>query len=108
MRSWSEKELIDGFTRENIDPKPYYWYIDQVKFASYELLIDMSYSLVGIKGLIFFRRKTTRNISFSIDYENLEHDKIRAMLVSFSEEVWNMSSWRLRTRTGTIYVLATE
>lgn len=30
MRSWDEKELLDGFIRENIDPAPYYWYTDQV------------------------------------------------------------------------------
>lgn len=31
MRSWDEKELIDGFVRNNINPEPYYWYIDQVR-----------------------------------------------------------------------------
>ncbi|EEB11415.1 asparaginyl-tRNA synthetase, cytoplasmic, putative [Pediculus humanus corporis] len=34
MRSWDEKELIDGFVRNNINPEPYYWYIDQRKYGS--------------------------------------------------------------------------
>lgn len=31
MRSWNENELIDGFVRNQINPEPYYWYIDQVQ-----------------------------------------------------------------------------
>nr|QBH73670.1 aspartyl-tRNA synthetase [Embidopsocus sp. OG1518] len=34
MRSWDEQELIEGFKREKIDPKPYYWYIDQRRFGT--------------------------------------------------------------------------
>lgn len=34
MRSWDEKELVEGFKRENIDPTPYYWYIDQRRFGT--------------------------------------------------------------------------
>lgn len=30
MRSWDLEELLDGYKREGIDPKPYYWYTDQV------------------------------------------------------------------------------
>lgn len=29
MRSWDNEELLDGYKRERIDPKPYYWYTDQ-------------------------------------------------------------------------------
>lgn len=29
MRSWDYEELMDGYKREEIDPKPYYWYTDQ-------------------------------------------------------------------------------
>lgn len=29
MRSWDHKELLEGYQREGIDSKPYYWYTDQ-------------------------------------------------------------------------------
>lgn len=29
MRSWDNEELLEGYQREGIDPKPYYWYTDQ-------------------------------------------------------------------------------
>lgn len=29
MRSWDNEELLGGYKREGIDPKPYYWYTDQ-------------------------------------------------------------------------------
>lgn len=38
MRIYDEKELLEGFKREGIDPKPYYWYNDQVIFALIILL----------------------------------------------------------------------
>ena len=31
MRIYQEKDLEAGFKREGIDPKPYYWYTDQVR-----------------------------------------------------------------------------
>lgn len=30
MRTWDSDELLEGYSRENIDSKPYYWYTDQV------------------------------------------------------------------------------
>lgn len=30
MRIWDYEEMMEGYSRENIDPAPYYWYTDQV------------------------------------------------------------------------------
>ena len=35
MRSDDTKELLEGFKREGIDPKPYYWFIDQSKYGAF-------------------------------------------------------------------------
>lgn len=34
MRSYDPEELMEGYKREGIDPKPYYWYIDQRKYGT--------------------------------------------------------------------------
>lgn len=34
MRSWDYDELMEGYKREGIDPKAYYWYIDQRIYGS--------------------------------------------------------------------------
>lgn len=34
MRMWDPAELAQGYAREKLDPKPYYWYTDQRKYGS--------------------------------------------------------------------------
>lgn len=34
MRIWDYNELMEGYSRENIDTKPYYWYTDQRKYGT--------------------------------------------------------------------------
>ncbi|XP_054160585.1 asparagine--tRNA ligase, cytoplasmic-like [Oppia nitens] len=34
MRIWDHKELMEGFKREGVDPKNYYWYTDQRLFGT--------------------------------------------------------------------------
>ncbi|KZC14326.1 Asparagine--tRNA ligase, cytoplasmic [Dufourea novaeangliae] len=34
MRVWHYDELLEGYSRENIDPKLYYWYTDQRKYGT--------------------------------------------------------------------------
>jgi asparaginyl-tRNA synthetase len=33
MRMWHADELMDAFKRNNLDPKNYYWYLDQARFG---------------------------------------------------------------------------
>ena len=43
MRTDDHDELVEAFKRSEIDPAPYYWYIDQVNSFDLFIIINMNY-----------------------------------------------------------------